>query len=140
MSSFELNSNEIWILNHHNVFQLATILTAAAKLKQVAEQAMRKFFSSDEHWDGNVGEDLDYLFTKQDQEICVSEGSPSEPASSEGGGRKLAFHEPRPCPTCQVTIFCCLSVGCQHVRCHQTKPYSVTHFFPIVNIVTVNDY
>jgi len=51
--------------------QLATILTAAAKLKQVAEQAMQ--------------------------------GSPPqpEPASSESAGRKLAFHEPRPCPTCQ---------------------------------------
>ena len=30
-------------MNQHIVFQLATILTAAAKLKQVAEQAMRKF-------------------------------------------------------------------------------------------------
>ena len=118
MSSFELNSNEIWILNQHNVFQLATILTAAAKLKQVAEQAMRKFYqlSSDEHWGDNVGDDLDHLFTIQDQEICVSEGSPSEPASSEGGGRKLAFHEPRPCPTCQVTIcllFVCWLSTCQ---------------------------
>ena len=36
--------------------------------------------------------------------MIFSEGAPSEAASSEGAGRKLAFHEPRPCPTCQVTI------------------------------------
>lgn len=68
----DLPSEQIFLpTTHSNVHtsQLATILTAAAKLKQVAEQAMQ--------------------------------GSPSEPASSEGGGRKLAFHEPRPCPTCQ---------------------------------------
>jgi len=45
---------------------LASILTAAAKLKQVAEQALKS-----------------------------SESKPSE------GQRKLAFHEPRPCPVCR---------------------------------------
>jgi len=68
----DLPSEPIFLpTTHSNVHtsQLATILTAAAKLKQVAEQAMQ--------------------------------GPPLEAASSEGGGRKLAFHEPRPCPTCQ---------------------------------------
>jgi len=48
--------------------QLASLLSAAAKLKQVAEQAMQ--------------------------------GSPPE-SKSEFGTRKLAFHEPRPCPVCK---------------------------------------
>jgi len=81
----DLPSEPIFLpTTHSNVHtsQLATILTAAAKLKQVAEQAMRKFHDDD---DGNDGD----------------EGPPLEAASSEGGGRKLAFHEPRPCPTCQ---------------------------------------
>lgn len=47
--------------------QLASLLSAAAKLKQVAEQAMQ--------------------------------GSSPE-SKSEFGSRKLAFHEPRPCPVC----------------------------------------
>eukprot|EP00090_Calanus_glacialis_P047297 TRINITY_DN9742_c0_g1_i1.p1 TRINITY_DN9742_c0_g1~~TRINITY_DN9742_c0_g1_i1.p1 ORF type:complete len:326 (-),score=63.72 TRINITY_DN9742_c0_g1_i1:110-1087(-) len=47
--------------------QLASLLSAAAKLKQVAEQAMQ--------------------------------GSSPE-SKSEFGSRKLAFHEPRPCPIC----------------------------------------
>ena len=50
--------------------QLATFLTAAAKLKAVAEQAMRS-----------------------------PEGGTE--ALAESGSRKLAFHEPRPCPVCQ---------------------------------------
>lgn len=48
--------------------QLASLLSAAAKLKQVAEHAMQ--------------------------------GSPPE-SKSEFGTRKLAFHEPRPCPVCK---------------------------------------
>lgn len=49
--------------------QLASLLSAAAKLKAVAEHAMQ--------------------------------GSPPESKLSEFGGRKLAFHEPRPCPVCK---------------------------------------
>jgi len=48
--------------------QLASLLSAAAKLKQVAEQAMQ--------------------------------GSSPE-SKSDFGSRKLAFHEPRPCPVCR---------------------------------------
>ena len=40
------------------IYQLATILTAAAKLKQVAEQAMRKFHDDD---DGNDGDGDCYI-------------------------------------------------------------------------------
>jgi len=49
--------------------QLATILTAAAKLKQVAEQAIK----------------------------CERSGG----GSGSDASRKLAFHEPRPCPVCR---------------------------------------
>ena len=35
------------------IYQLATILTAAAKLKQVAEQAMRKFHDDDDDGGGD---------------------------------------------------------------------------------------
>jgi len=52
--------------------QLANILTAAAKLKQVAEQAI-----------------------KSDNAEIKSDGV------GQPGSRKLAFHEPRPCPVCK---------------------------------------
>ena len=41
------------------ISQLATILTAAAKLKQVAEQAMRKFHDDDHGGDDDGDDDND---------------------------------------------------------------------------------
>ena len=48
--------------------------------------------------------DSDYEDGTKNLKSHFTEGSPPqpEPASSESAGRKLAFHEPRPCPTCQV--------------------------------------
>lgn len=62
-----VHTNQLASLGQTN--QLANLLSAAAKLKQVAEQAMQS---------PTGGQD-----------------------SGEAGDRKLAFHEPRPCPVCR---------------------------------------
>ena len=66
--------------------QLASLLSAAAKLKQVAEQAMRKYHPDHDNTPLTLS--------------LITEGSPPE-SKSEFGTRKLAFHEPRPCPVCK---------------------------------------
>ena len=75
--------------------QLANILTAAAKLKQVAEQATSKlnYFPSDGKFYSS--KNICYCFAESE---CGQ--GPGE-QSSGPGSRKLAFHEPRPCPVCR---------------------------------------